>query len=92
MAQIFDIKRFAVHDGDGIRTTVFLKGCPLRCQWCHNPESFVKKVSWRCLRTNAFTAACVLSPVSMVCMILPRATFFIGSCALPAVSASTPAR
>ena len=31
MAQIFDIKRFAVHDGDGIRTTVFLKGCPLRC-------------------------------------------------------------
>lgn len=43
MAQIFDIKRFAVHDGDGIRTTVFLKGCPLRCQWCHNPESFVMK-------------------------------------------------
>lgn len=35
---IFDIKRFAVHDGDGIRTTVFLKGCPLRCRWCHNPE------------------------------------------------------
>ena len=35
---IFDIKEFAVHDGPGIRTTVFLKGCPLRCQWCHNPE------------------------------------------------------
>lgn len=35
---IFDIKQLAVYDGPGIRTTVFLKGCPLRCQWCHNPE------------------------------------------------------
>ncbi len=35
---IFDIKKFAVHDGPGIRTTVFFKGCPLRCPWCHNPE------------------------------------------------------
>lgn len=35
---IFDIKRFAVHDGEGIRTTVFFKGCPLSCKWCHNPE------------------------------------------------------
>ncbi len=35
---VFDIKEFAVQDGPGIRTTVFLKGCPLRCLWCHNPE------------------------------------------------------
>lgn len=35
---IFDIKRFSIHDGDGIRTTMFLKGCPLSCVWCHNPE------------------------------------------------------
>lgn len=35
---VFDIKEFAVYDGPGIRTTVFMKGCPLRCQWCHNPE------------------------------------------------------
>ena len=36
---IFDIQRFSLHDGPGIRTTVFLKGCPLSCLWCHNPES-----------------------------------------------------
>ncbi|MCD4711074.1 MAG: glycyl-radical enzyme activating protein [Bacteroidales bacterium] len=36
---IFDIRSFAVHDGPGIRTTLFLKGCPLQCCWCHNPES-----------------------------------------------------
>ena len=35
---VFDIKEMAVHDGPGIRTTVFFKGCPLRCRWCHNPE------------------------------------------------------
>lgn len=38
-ANIFNIQKFSVHDGPGIRTTVFLKGCPLRCLWCHNPES-----------------------------------------------------
>jgi pyruvate formate lyase activating enzyme len=35
---IFDIKKFSIHDGPGIRSTVFFKGCPLRCLWCHNPE------------------------------------------------------
>ena len=38
-ARIFDIQRFSLHDGPGIRTTVFFKGCSLRCRWCHNPES-----------------------------------------------------
>lgn len=38
---IFDIKEFALNDGDGIRTTVFFKGCPLRCIWCHNPEGLL---------------------------------------------------
>lgn len=40
---IFDIQRFSIHDGPGIRTTVFLKGCPLRCKWCSNPESINPK-------------------------------------------------
>lgn len=39
-ATIFDIKRYSINDGPGIRVTIFFKGCPLRCAWCHNPESF----------------------------------------------------
>ncbi len=47
-ARISDLKRFAVHDGDGIRTTVFFKGCSLRCVWCHNPEgiSFTPQIAY----------------------------------------------
>ena len=36
---VFNIQRYSIHDGPGIRTTVFLKGCPLSCWWCQNPES-----------------------------------------------------
>jgi glycyl-radical enzyme activating protein len=43
MGRIFDIQRFSIQDGPGIRTTVFLKGCPLHCKWCHNPESISPK-------------------------------------------------
>lgn len=47
-AKIFDIKKFAVHDGPGIRSTVFFKGCPLSCKWCHNPEgiSFLPEIQY----------------------------------------------
>lgn len=53
---IFDIKRYAVHDGPGIRLTVFLKGCPLECRWCHNPEGIqpISELTFqasRCLET-----------------------------------------
>ena len=41
--RVFDIQRFCVTDGPGVRTTIFFKGCPLRCKWCHNPESYLYK-------------------------------------------------
>lgn len=43
-AVVFDVKRYAINDGPGIRVTIFLKGCPLACRWCHNPESISPKV------------------------------------------------
>lgn len=60
---VFDIQRFSVHDGPGIRTTVFLKGCPLRCAWCHNPESQSKTVELafypaRCIGCGNCVSAC----------------------------------
>lgn len=62
-AKIFDIKHFAVHDGDGIRTTVFLKGCPLQCVWCHNPEGIrfetqVGYVKKRCINCGECVSLC----------------------------------
>ena len=58
---IFDIKRYAIHDGPGIRTTVFLKGCPLRCQWCQNPEGLESKpeIMVRFTRCEKECDACV---------------------------------
>ena len=43
LGSVFDLKRYALHDGPGIRTTVFFQGCPLRCRWCHNPESWLER-------------------------------------------------
>jgi len=43
---MLDTKRFAIHDGPGMRTTFFVKGCPLRCVWCHNPESIKTEAQW----------------------------------------------
>ncbi len=60
---VFDIKEFAVFDGPGIRTTVFMKGCPLRCQWCHNPEGLRPEPQLtvspaRCLHCGKCAAHC----------------------------------
>ncbi|MBQ6433356.1 MAG: glycyl-radical enzyme activating protein [Bacteroidaceae bacterium] len=55
---VFDIKRYAINDGPGIRTTLFAKGCPLRCVWCHNPESWRPQPEWlfkrnKCIGCNS---------------------------------------
>ena len=60
-ATIFDIKEFSVRDGEGIRTTVFFKGCPLRCIWCHNPEGLSPNVELYELRDGC--ASCNLCRV-----------------------------
>ncbi len=60
---VFDVQRFAVHDGPGIRTTVFFKGCSNRCAWCHNPESLIARPQLefypdRCIGCGNCFAAC----------------------------------
>jgi len=62
-ALIFDIKMYSLHDGPGIRTTVFFKGCPLSCWWCHNPESrdphpLLFFDAAKCLGCHVCVAAC----------------------------------
>jgi pyruvate formate lyase activating enzyme len=67
--RIFDIKRYSIHDGPGIRTTVFFKGCPLSCLWCHNPEGIAsgpELMHWpsRCSRCYSCVAACPLKAIA----------------------------
>lgn len=66
---IFDLKRYAVHDGPGIRLNVFFKGCPLHCLWCHNPEGVAFKpelmlMSNRCARCGDCVRACSFGALS----------------------------
>ncbi|MCA2002404.1 MAG: 4Fe-4S cluster-binding domain-containing protein, partial [Chloroflexi bacterium] len=60
---IFDVKKYSINDGPGIRTTVFFSGCPLSCWWCHNPESQdaapqVMVAQDRCIRCGECRKAC----------------------------------
>ena len=66
---IFNIQKFSIHDGPGIRTTVFLKGCPLKCQWCSNPESQLDKIEIlydrdKCIRCLSCTKSCPQNAIS----------------------------
>jgi len=70
MGMIFDIKRYAIHDGPGIRTTIFLKGCPLNCLWCHNPEGKAaeQEFMWwekRCISCRDCQKACAKNAISL---------------------------
>jgi len=63
--RVFDIKRYAINDGPGIRVTIFLKGCPLACRWCHNPESMSPKIqklytASKCIGCGECVKACPL--------------------------------
>ena len=67
---IFNIQRYSIHDGPGIRTTVFLKGCPLNCWWCQNPESQLsgqEMVFWedRCISCGACSTICPSGAIQM---------------------------
>lgn len=70
-ATVFNIQKFSLDDGPGIRTTVFLKGCPLRCYWCANPESQIREpqLEWNHKKCTGCSTCCTICPTP------PRSTF-----------------
>lgn len=76
---IFDIQSFSVHDGPGSRTTIFFKGCPLKCEWCANPESWNKSIDvmWRkskCTLCGKCIDACNSSAIQIISGLVSRDT------------------
>ena len=78
-AVIFNIMRCSIHDGPGIRTTVFFKGCPLSCKWCHNPESFEPQPE----KTSGETVGYEITITDLMKEINKDALFFEQSCGEP---------
>jgi len=67
---IFDIKRYAINDGPGIRVVIFFKGCNLHCAWCHNPESISAKVEKmyapvKCIKCGSCVEACPENAITL---------------------------
>jgi pyruvate formate lyase activating enzyme len=85
---VFDIRKYSIHDGPGIRTTVFFKGCPLNCWWCHNPESQAKKPEIlfrqpRCIQCDTCLVVCqegAISRIEGVTLIDPEKCTLCGDC------------
>ena len=70
-ANIFNIQKYSIHDGPGIRTVVFFKGCPLRCLWCSNPESqnSSDQITWdksKCVRCLHCVNNCEYQAISLI--------------------------
>jgi pyruvate formate lyase activating enzyme len=76
IGRIFSIEEFAVHDGPGIRTTIFLKGCPLRCNWCHNPEGISPEPQYMDKRTGRVLCGQDISSTDLAEMMLKNRAFF----------------